>query len=56
MNLKIPPRLLSALAVYAILGILAGLTLEGTIRLATWIFLGGMALKTGLVALKNRID
>jgi len=44
------------MSTYAILAILAGFTLDGKIRLATWIFLGGIALKTYLVVLKNRVD
>ena len=31
---------------YAVLALLAGLTLDGKMRLAVWIFLGGLALKT----------
>jgi hypothetical protein len=41
------------LAGYAVLALLAGLTLDGQIRLATWIFLGGLALKTWLVTLQK---
>jgi hypothetical protein len=41
---------------YAILAVLAGYTLEGNIRLATWIFLGGIALKTWLAVLQRRED
>jgi uncharacterized membrane protein YGL010W len=41
---------------YAVLAVLAGVTLTGNIRLATWIFLGGIALKTCLVVLKRRAD
>jgi hypothetical protein len=41
---------------YAILALLAGFTLDGRIRLATWVFLGGIALKTALVVLKRRLD
>jgi hypothetical protein len=44
-------RFLIALAIYAALALLAGFTTTGVIRLATWIFLGGMALKTWLSAL-----
>jgi len=47
-------RFIAAMSVYAILAILAGLTLTGLIRTATWIFLGGIALKTVLVVLKRR--
>ena len=42
------------LASYAGLAILAFFTLDGKIRLATWIFLGAFALKTWLVVLKER--
>ena len=45
-----------AFAAYAVLAILAGFTLEGPFRLAIWIFLGGIALKTWLVVLKRRAD
>ena len=42
------------LATFAGLAILAFFTLDGKIRLATWIFLGAFALKTWLVVLKQR--
>lgn len=41
-------RFYAALATYVALGILAGVTLDGKIRLATLVFLVGMALKTYL--------
>jgi len=41
---------------YGLLAILAGLTLDGLIRIATLVLLGGFALKTYLAVLKNRID
>ena len=41
---------------YAVLAVLAGFTLSGVIRTATWVSLGGFALKTYLVVLKNRAD
>lgn len=44
------------MGVYAILAILAGFTLVGDIRLATLVFLGGLALKTYLAVLKDRAD
>jgi hypothetical protein len=44
------------LASYAGLAILAFFTLDGKIRLATWIFLGAFAFKTWLVVLKQRQD
>ncbi len=44
-------RLYWAMAAYAVLAVMAGLTLDGKFRLAVWIFLGGLALKT-LIAYK----
>ncbi len=41
-----PTRLLSALAAYAVLSLLAAFTLDGTLRLAVWILMAGLALKT----------
>jgi hypothetical protein len=49
-------KFVAAMSTYAILGILAGFTLEGRFRVATWIFLGGIAIKTVLVVLKRRVD
>lgn len=46
-------RFYAALGSYAVLAILAGITLDGKIRLATWIFLGGLALKTYLHHLRE---
>ncbi|HLW77483.1 MAG TPA: hypothetical protein VKS01_10865 [Bryobacteraceae bacterium] len=46
----------AAMGAYLVLAILAGFTLEGNLRIATWIFLGGIALKTFLVVLKRRQD
>ena len=39
-------RFLWAMGTYAILALLAALTLDGLMRYAVWIFLGGLALKT----------
>jgi hypothetical protein len=36
----------AALAGYAVLALIAGFALEGNIRLAIWILLGGLAIKT----------
>ena len=47
-------KLAVTLASYVVLAILAFFTLDGKIRLATWIFLGAFALKTWLVVLKER--
>jgi hypothetical protein len=42
-----------AIAVYAVLAILSWLTLDGLIRLATWVFLAGLAVKTYLATLRR---
>jgi hypothetical protein len=44
-------RLWGACAAYAVLALLAAVTLEGLFRAAVWILLGGLALKT-LIAYK----
>ena len=49
-------RFLVALAILLALAILAFFTLDGKIRIATLIFLGGFALKMWLVVLKSRMD
>lgn len=41
-------RLWLAFAVYALIAVLAGLTLEGKFRIVVWIFMGGLAVKTWL--------
>jgi len=41
-------RFYAALATYVVLAGLASITLDGNIRLATLVFLGGLALKTFL--------
>ncbi len=46
-------RFYFAMAWYAFLAVLAGLTLDREIRLATWIFLAGLAVKTYLAILKR---
>jgi hypothetical protein len=47
-------KLAATLAAFAGLAILAYFTLDGTILLATWVFLGGFAFKAWLVVLKER--
>jgi hypothetical protein len=47
-------KLAIAVSIYLVLAILAFFTLDGDIRLATWIFLGAFAFKTWLVVLKQR--
>jgi hypothetical protein len=39
-------RYLRAMGVYVMLALLAAFTLDGNFRLAVWIFLAGLALKT----------
>jgi hypothetical protein len=48
-------RFLYAMLTYALLAILATFTLDGIIRIATWVLLGGFALKTYLAVLRDRI-
>jgi hypothetical protein len=47
-------KFIAAMCSYGILALLAGFTLDGRIRLAVWILLGGIAMKTVLVVLKRR--
>jgi predicted membrane channel-forming protein YqfA (hemolysin III family) len=42
-----------AMACYAVFALLAALTLDGNARLVVWIFLGGLAVKTYLHALRK---
>ena len=44
--MDIQKRFYMAMGTYAVLAILAAFTLDGKIRLAVWIFLGGLALRT----------
>ena len=44
-------RLYWAMGTYAVLALLASVTLDGVFRIAVWIFLGGLAAKT-LIAYK----
>jgi hypothetical protein len=39
-------RFVRAMAAYAVLALSAAFTLDGKLRLAVWILLGGLALKT----------
>jgi len=48
-------KFVAAMCSYAILALLAGFTLEGRFRVAVWVLLGGIALKTILVVLKRRV-
>ena len=49
-------RFYLAMGSYAVLALLAGLTMSGPFRLATWVFLGGLAFKTWLVTLRDDED
>lgn len=46
-------KFIAAMSAYALLAILAGFTLSGQIRIATWLILGLFAIKTWLVVLKR---
>jgi hypothetical protein len=49
-------KFIAAMSAYGILALLAGFTLEGRIRLAVWVLLGGIAIKTVLAVLKRGLD
>jgi hypothetical protein len=49
-------RFVAAMAAYALLAILGALTLTGKIRIALWIFLGGLAVKTVIATASGRGD
>jgi hypothetical protein len=46
-------KFIAAMSAYVVLAILAGFTLSGQIRIATWLILGLFAIKTWLVVLKR---
>ena len=46
-------RFYIALAVYSVLALMAALTLDGTIRLATWVFLAGLAVKSYIATFRR---
>jgi hypothetical protein len=41
------------MSAYVVLAVLAGLTLDGPMRLAVWVFLGGLAVKTYIAKLQK---
>jgi hypothetical protein len=47
-------RLYAALIAYAVLALVAAATLDGPLRLVTWIFLGGLAVKSWLAYVRER--
>jgi len=49
-------RFITAMAAYAALAILGAVTLTGRIRIALWIYLGGLAAKTLIVVASRRGD
>jgi len=49
-------RFAAAMSAYALLAVLAGVTLEGDFRLGVWIFLGGIAVKTWIAVLRKHLD
>jgi len=49
-------RFFVAMTAYALLAILGAVTLTGKIRIALWIFLGGLALKTAIAAASRKGD
>ena len=49
-------KFIAAMFCYGILAALAGFTLGGPFRIAIWILLGGIAIKTLVVVLKRRLD
>jgi uncharacterized membrane protein YczE len=49
-------RFKMAMVVYAVLALLAILTLDGPFRIGTLVFLAGVALKTWLVVLRRKLD
>jgi hypothetical protein len=49
-------KFIAAMCTYGLLALVAGFTLEGRIRAAVWVLLGGIAIKTLLVVLKRRLD
>ena len=52
----ITQRFYIAMGAFAVLGVLAGFTLDGTIRIATLIFLAGLAARTAIHHYRVRGD
>jgi hypothetical protein len=48
------PRLVAAMSCYAVLALLAAFTLSGVFRLAVWVFLAGLAVKTWIAVAAAR--
>jgi hypothetical protein len=47
-------RFWPAIALYYLLALIAGIRLQGPIRLAVWVFLAGLALKTWIATYRPR--
>ena len=47
------PNFTAAMGAYAVLAILAGLTLDGALRVAVWLLLGALAVKTWIQKLRE---
>jgi hypothetical protein len=54
--MRVNSKFVLAMSIYALLAILAFVTLDGNIRLATWLFLGLFAVKTVLALLRKRAE
>jgi hypothetical protein len=54
--LKSPFSLSTALGLYAALAAMAGWLLSGEFRLAIWIFLGGLAVKTWIAGKRRALE
>jgi hypothetical protein len=52
----ITQRFYIAMGAFAVLGLLAGFTLDGKIRIATLVFLAGLAARTAIHHFRDRID
>jgi len=54
--MELRQRFWAAMATFGLLGVAAGFTLDGKIRLATLIFLAGLALRTAIHYGRERSD
>jgi hypothetical protein len=46
------PRLVTAMLAFGFLALLAALSLDGVFRIAVWVFLAGLAVKTWIASLR----
>jgi len=54
--LKSPFSFSTALGLYAVLAVLAGSLLRGELRLALWILLGGLGVKTWIASKRRALE